>query len=188
VVAGKETAELIEVVTKDKADASIIQEKTETEAAKVKVATEEAAAIATDAQKDLDEALPAFDSAVKALKSLNKGDITEIKNFANPPALVKTVMEAVCILKGAKPTWEDSKKLLNDSNFLVGLETYDKDNISEKILKALKKYIDDPDFTPDKVEKVSRAAKSLFMWCRAMDVYARVAKNVEPKKKALKEA
>jgi dynein heavy chain len=188
VVAGKETAELIEVVTKDKADASIIQEKTETEAAKVKVATEEAAAIATDAQKDLDEALPAFDSAVKALKSLNKGDITEIKNFANPPALVKTVMEAVCILKGAKPTWEDSKKLLNDSNFLVGLETYDKDNISEKILKALKKYIEDPDFTPDKVEKVSRAAKSLCMWCRAMDVYARVAKNVEPKKKALKEA
>lgn len=118
VVKGKETAELIEIVTKDKASASIVQENVETEAAKVKIATEEASEIATDAQKDLDEALPAFDSAVKALKSLNKSDITEIKNFANPPPLVKTVMEAVCILKEAKPTWENSKKMLNDSNFL----------------------------------------------------------------------
>jgi len=188
VVTGKETAELIEVVTKDKASASIVQENVETEADKVKVATEEASEIATDAQKDLDEALPAFDSAVKALKSLNKGDITEIKNFANPPELVKTVMEAVCILKGSKPTWDDSKKLLNDSNFLGGLETYDKDNISDKILKGLAKYIANPDFVPEKVEKVSKAAKSLCMWCRAMDVYARVSKNVEPKKKKLKEA
>ena len=76
-----------------------MQETVETEAAKVKAATDEAQAIAADAQKDLDEALPAFDSAVKALKSLTKADITEVKNFANPPELVKTVMEAVCILK-----------------------------------------------------------------------------------------
>jgi dynein heavy chain len=166
VVAGRETAELIEVVTKDKAAAKVVQENVETEAAKVKIATDEAAEIARDAQTDLDEALPAFDSAVKALKSLNKADITEIKNFANPPELVKTTLEAVCILKGAKPTWEDAKKILNDSNFLTSLEQYDKDNIPEKYLKALAKYIANPDFVPEKVEKVSKAAKSLCMWCR----------------------
>lgn len=124
VVAGRETAELIEDVTKDKAAAKVVQENVETEAAKVKIATDEAAEIARDAQMDLDEALPAFDSAVKALKSLNKADITEIKNFANPPELVKTTLEAVCILKGAKPTWEDAKKILNGSNFLTSLEQY----------------------------------------------------------------
>eukprot|EP00965_Chrysotila_dentata_P038955 1294469-Pleurochrysis_carterae.AAC.1 len=41
---------------------------------------------------------------------------------------------------------------------------------------------------PDTVGKVSRAAKSLCMWVRAMDTYARVAKTVEPKKAKLKEA
>jgi dynein heavy chain len=97
-------------------------------------------------------------------------------------------MEAVCILKGVKADWDNSKKLLNDTNFLSGLETYDKDNIPEKTLRNLAKYIANPDFVPDKVQKVSTAAKSLCMWCRAMDVYARVAKNVEPKKKKLKEA
>lgn len=35
-------------------------------------------AIAADAQKDLDLALPALNSAVKALDSLTKADITEV--------------------------------------------------------------------------------------------------------------
>ncbi len=146
------------------------------------VATQEAQAIQADAQRDLDEALPAFDSAVKALKALNKNDITELKSFAKPPEMVMFTMESVCILKGVKPTWDESKKLLNDSNFLSSLETYDKENIKDKTVKALQKYVTHPDFVPDKIEKVSKAAKSLCMWARAMDVYARVAKNVEPKK------
>ena len=40
-------------------------------------------------------------------------------------------------------------------------------------------------FLPDTVGKVSKAAKSLCMWVRAMDTYARVAKTVEPKKQKL---
>lgn len=35
-------------------------------------------AIADDAQKDLDEALPALDAALTSLKSLNKNDVTEV--------------------------------------------------------------------------------------------------------------
>jgi len=33
---------------------------------------------------------------------------------------------------------------------------YDKDNISEAILKKLKKYIDNPKFIPEEVAKVSK--------------------------------
>eukprot|EP00961_Rhodomonas_salina_P104508 1406944-Rhodomonas_salina.1 len=45
-----------------------------------------------------------------------------------------------------------------------------------------------PEFTADSVGKVSRAAKGLCMWCRAMDVYAEVVKIVEPKKAKVAEA
>ena len=38
-----------------------------------------AGAIAADAQKDLDEALPALDAALTSLKSLNKNDVTEVR-------------------------------------------------------------------------------------------------------------
>ena len=37
------------------------------------------------------------------------------------------------------------------------------------------------------VEKVSKAATTLCMWCHAMDLYSKVAKEVEPKKLRLQE-
>ena len=72
------------------------------------------------------QALPAYYSALKALDSLDKKQIQEVKSFANPPKAVGTVMAAVCLLLGKKETWEDSKKLLNDINFLTMLRDYDK--------------------------------------------------------------
>lgn len=61
------------------------------QAAEVKV-------VQADAQADLDVALPTLEKALKALDSLTKNDITEVKSFAKPPPAVQTVMEAVCIL------------------------------------------------------------------------------------------
>lgn len=39
--------------------------------------------IASDAQRDLDEALPALDAALDSLKSLNKNDVTEVRVFVD---------------------------------------------------------------------------------------------------------
>lgn len=58
--------------------------------------------MADDAQKDLDTVLPAMEGAAKALEALNKNDVNEIRVFQKPPQLVKYVMEAVCLLLGAK--------------------------------------------------------------------------------------
>ena len=44
----------------------------------------EVKAVADDAQADLDVAMPALNNAVKALDSLTKADITEVKAFAKP--------------------------------------------------------------------------------------------------------
>ena len=59
----KETASLIENVTKDKEEAALVKANVEEEAKKVMATTEEANAIQIDAQKDLDEALPASGQA-----------------------------------------------------------------------------------------------------------------------------
>ena len=52
--------------------------------------------------------------------------------------------------------WASAKVVLGDSNFLKRLYEYDKDNVPEPLLKKLKKYIDNPKFVPDAVEKVSK--------------------------------
>ena len=48
------------------------------------------------------------------------------------------------------------KVMLGDANFLKKLAEYDKDNIPESILKKLKKYVENPKFMPEVVEKVSK--------------------------------
>ena len=84
-----------------------------------KIAEEEAKcqAIADNAQQDLNEAMPALEEAVKALESLNKKDITEIKAYGRPPPLVEKVMEAVMVLKGNEPTWAEAKRVLGFIKF-----------------------------------------------------------------------
>lgn len=41
-----------------------------------------------------------LNAALAALDTLTKADITEVKAMKNPPAAVKLVMEACCIMKG----------------------------------------------------------------------------------------
>jgi dynein heavy chain len=55
-----------------------------------------------DARKDLEAAIPALEEAQKALETLSKTDINEIRVFKRPPHLVRFVMEAVNLLLGEK--------------------------------------------------------------------------------------
>jgi len=204
-------------VETDAAMAAIAAETVEADAVKKVVSQEEAVAsqeaavvkaIKDDCEADLAKAMPMLDAALKALNTLTKNDITEVKGMKSPPAGaqgvaraacprclwrfcsraaapcsaarlshatdecsaagVKLVLEAVCILKGIKPTrvkdpnsgkmvedyWESSKRLLMEPDFLQSLHDFDKDNISPKVIEQIKKYIVNPDFEPEKVLQV----------------------------------
>jgi dynein heavy chain len=179
--------ELLKKVAVDTAEANAVKEKVEKEEAIVGKQAAEVQAIQEDAQKDLDKALPALESAVKALDSLTKADITEVKQFANPPPAVKTVMEGICIMFEEKTDWDSAKKVLARSTFIPDMKEYDKDNIPQKLLVKLRKVLVLEEMQIEKVQRVSKAATGLCMWCHAMSVYADVAKDVEPKKLLLAE-
>ncbi|CAH8498270.1 unnamed protein product [Heterobilharzia americana] len=155
---------------------------------KIKVDEAKCLHMAELAQADLAQAMPALEAAVQALESLNKKDITEIKSYGKPPLLVQKVMEAVMILRGVDPSWAESKRQLGEQDFIKQLINFDKDNIGDKTLKKIGQYCAQDDFHPDVVGKVSSAAKSLCMWVRAMDVYGRVYRIVEPKRQRLQQA
>ncbi|XP_029013318.1 dynein axonemal heavy chain 6 isoform X2 [Betta splendens] len=179
---------LMEKLTVDQERADKVRNIVKEDEALAKFMAEDTQAIADDAKRDLDEALPALEGANQALNSLDKADISEIKVFTKPPDLVMTVMEAVCILLNCKPDWPSAKQILGDANFLKRLTDYDKDNIKPQILQKLHKYIHNPDFIPEKVEKVSKACRSMCLWVRAMDLYSRVLKEVGPKREKLAKA
>ena len=74
-------------------------------------------------------------------------------------------------------------KYIGDATFINQLVDFDKDNMTDKVLKKIGTYVNNPDFKPDLVGRVSGAAKSLCMWVRAMEVYGRIYRVVEPKRK-----
>ena len=64
------------------------------EALKIGKEAEEANAIATQVQSELDKALPALQAAEEALNVLTKKDKAELKAYAKPPALVELTLSA----------------------------------------------------------------------------------------------
>lgn len=98
------------------------------------------------------------------------------------------MLEAVCILLGEKPDWDNAKRVMSGSDFLDRLMKYDKDNIEPKILSKIRgKYIDHPLMKPEDVQRKSAAAGPMCSWVHAVNTYSLVAKDVEPKKKRLAE-
>ena len=137
------------------------------------------------------------------LKNLKLSDLDEAAKYANPPAGVKLTMEAMCVLKAVPPKmvkapraakkvadyWEPGKKMLADAKGLLdSMFNFDKDNIPPKIIKAVTPYIENEDFTPKKIESASKACTAMCQWVRAMHKYDKVAKEVEPKRQALRAA
>ena len=81
-----------------------------------------AQAIRDDCENDLAEAIPALQSAVTALDTLNANDITVVKTMKNPAPIVKFVVESVCVMKGVNPDRKPGNfQILNEISCFVCL-------------------------------------------------------------------
>ena len=140
------------------------------------------------ADEALMEALPALALAAAALENLNKKDIQEIKAFATPPTYVQNACMCVAHLNprgkkdDASTGWKGAKVMLGDMRFLDYLLQYDKDTIKDRMIRKVKTYFRDPDFTVENMKSVSKAGAGLLQWVVAIVKYHGVAKNVEPLK------
>ena len=82
----KETEELLVRVERDRKDAAVRRDAAAADAAVARAAREEVQAIKDECQSELNQAMPAYYAAVKALETLDKKSITEVKSYVNPPA------------------------------------------------------------------------------------------------------
>ncbi|XP_055588743.1 dynein axonemal heavy chain 7 isoform X2 [Uranotaenia lowii] len=151
----------------------------------------------------LELAMPILRSAEEALNTLTPADITIVKTMKSPPIGVRIVMEGICILKDIKPDrvaaqsgmgmvedyWGPSKKVLGDMKFLDGLLNFEKDDIPPRVIQKLEERIlTNESFDPEKVKVASTACEGLCKWILAIVKYDVVAKEIAPKKAALREA
>ena len=175
------TQELIEQVTREQEEAKEVEEVVGKEEAQVKEKTMRAKEAKDQAQMQLDQAIPLLQEAETALGALNKSDISEVKGFKSPPELVMLTMEGIMILLQEKKTdWDNAKRVLSDAGFMNRLYGFDRDNIPTEVQARLLPIIQNPLFQPATVGKQSNAARSLCMWVRAMDNFAKTLKVVRP--------
>ncbi|CAF3079436.1 unnamed protein product [Rotaria socialis] len=148
-----------------------------------RVKAEETQAMKDDAQRDLNQALPAVEKANEAISRLKKESIGEVRTFTKPPHMVEVVMQAVCIMFEKKKDWPSAKLLLGESDLINQIRNYPKDNIPESVLRDLKPYLQMSNFNYKDILQSSVACASLAEWVIAMDMYAKISKEVEPKRK-----
>ncbi|XP_016013564.2 dynein heavy chain 9, axonemal isoform X3 [Rousettus aegyptiacus] len=148
-----------------------------------------------DCEEDLAKAEPALTAAQAALNTLNKTNLTELKSFGSPPLAVSNVSAAVMALmapEGKVPkdrSWKATKVVMAKvDGFLDSLINFDKENIHENCLKAIRPYLQDPEFNPEFVATKSYAAAGLCSWVINIVRFYEVFCDVEPKRQALSKA
>lgn len=186
----EDTQKLMITLEKEQKAAAETEKVFQVEAATSQKLFDEVATMKQDCEADLEKAMPIYRSALSALNTLKKGDIIEMKSYPKPPEEIVMLMGAVCLLMGTKKEdWAEAKNLMNEpQKFLDALKNYNKENIPDKLITKLKKYIKMPKFTPEVLEKKSNAAKSICLWVCAIYDFSGVMKIIKPKKAGLAEA
>uniref|UniRef100_A0A1A9VM43 AAA+ ATPase domain-containing protein n=1 Tax=Glossina austeni TaxID=7395 RepID=A0A1A9VM43_GLOAU len=162
---------------------------------RVKIIEEDVLIKTKTCEEDLRKAEPALVAAQAALNTLNKNNLTELKSFGSPPKAVVNVCAAVMVLlavNGKIPhnrSWKAAKLMMvRVDQFLNDLINYNKENIHPNIIDLLEKYLEDPEFNPDKVVQKSVAAAGLCAWVINIYRYYQIFLFVGPKQRALKDS
>uniref|UniRef100_A0A672IQ98 Dynein axonemal heavy chain 11 n=1 Tax=Salarias fasciatus TaxID=181472 RepID=A0A672IQ98_SALFA len=149
-----------------------------------------------ETEDDLAKAEPALQAANTALNTLNRLNLTELRTFPNPPAIVTNVSAAVLVLlspQGRIPkdrSWKASKMVMSKvDDFLQALVNFDKEHIPEATVKCVRDdYLSDPEFNPDFVRQKSSAAAGLCAWVINIIRFHEVFCEVEMKRMCLSQA
>ena len=133
-ILSQDTEVLLGQLEKDQAAVDQVREIVEAEEAVMQKETKVVQDYADECQADLASVIPAIQLAIDSLNTLNKKDISELRVFLRPPALVTLVMSAVCTLLGTKPDWATAKQVFS---FLLLFQYSFVFTITERCLRRL---------------------------------------------------
>jgi len=180
------TDNLINEMKMQQADAQVQDDVAKIEAQRANEESSNAMVIEKEAETELSEAEPAMEAAAAAVNCLSKPMLTELKGLSKPPSGVDKVTNSCLILiekeyNAKKQTWNRAKAMMqNVDGFKNKLSEFKGESISDKEIGLLKKYIKDPNFTPEKMVSKSAAAANLCTWVVNIYGYNRIYVKVKP--------
>ena len=135
-----------------------------------------------EVQEDLDKVEPAVIEAQQAVKMIKKQNLVEVRSMGNPPPIIKMALESVCLLLGENATdWKAIRGVIIRDNFISSIVSFNTDEITDDVREKMKsKYLSNPDYTFEKVNRASLACGPLIKWAIAQLMFADMLKRVEP--------
>ena len=195
----KDVGELMEKLKKDNEIASETRKVVANEQQESAVQAEIAEKMKKESEEALEKALPQLEEAKKALKTLKRDDINLVKNMGKPPEAVRIVIEAIVIMHNQKPLkvqnpkdkssqysyFEAGKKMLANPKFLKNIQKFKKESLTQETIDKVTPYLENPNFSPEKVKRASNAAEGLCKWVKAVVNFYYINQDIIPKEQTL---
>ena len=155
----------------------------------LEIQKKEIAAKRSEVMEDLSKVEPAVQEASQAVKNIRKQHLVEVRSMANPPPGVRMTLESICLLLGeGTPDWKGIRQVTMRDNFIPTIVNFNTDDISDEVrIQMKRKYLDNPDYDYEKVNRASHACGPLVKWALAQFQYADMLKRVEPLRNELRE-
>ncbi|RNA21368.1 dynein heavy chain axonemal, partial [Brachionus plicatilis] len=122
-------------------------------------------------QQNLNQKL---DLILADLDQISNEEVEKTKNLKYPSSGLNMVSEAVCILLGRKSSFSNFQKFL-DSFIRNDIKEFDHLNLSDYDLKKLNDYIQNNDFTKEKISEASKIGGVLCEWVRVITELSKIS-------------
>merc|ERR1712106_519897 len=144
--------------------------------------TKEIAIKRTEVMRDLERVEPAVIEAQNAVKSIKKQHLVEVRSMGNPAPVIRMALESICVLLGENVTdWKSIRTVTMKDNFIPSIVNFNTDDISDDTRKVMQeRYLSNPDYTFEKVNRASLACGPMVKWAIAQIEFADMLKRVEP--------
>jgi len=142
-----------------------------------------------EVMEDLEKVEPAVMEAQQAVKSIKKQHLVEVRSMANPPSVVKLALESICLLLGEDAKdWKAIRQVTMKDNFINTIVNFNTDDISDDVREKMRvKYLSNPDYNFEKVNRASMACGPMVKWAIAQLEYSDMLNRVEPLRNELRE-
>ncbi|KAG9253399.1 dynein heavy chain, N-terminal region 1-domain-containing protein [Emericellopsis atlantica] len=133
--------------------------------------------------EDLAKAEPAVEEAKASVQNIKRQHLTEVRAMGNPPAGVKLAMEGVITLLTNKSVqdWKTVQGEIRKDNFIANILNYNSDKMAKSFRERMRRdFLNNPEFTFEKVNRASRACGPLVQWVTAQVEYSDILDRVGP--------